>query len=370
MAVPDGIMGGEGAVSALSSRERVLRAVRREETDRLPVDLWVTGSSERRLMVHLGCATGEDLRQRLGIDLRTVFPRYVGPTLTASPTYEEDIWGVGRSPVRTARASYMEVSRYPLADARTIDDLDRYAWPSPDWLDYQELSRRLRRDAGEHAVVICDARTNRTTILHQAIYLIGMERVMMELAVGEEFMGELFRRISTVYLGINERIFEATRGQVDFLLIGDDLGTQNGLLISPEMIRRFILPHLARYAEQCHAYDVKVLFHSCGSVREIIPELIEAGVDVLNPIQVRASGMEPAELKQEFGDRLSFHGGVDVQEILPNGTPEDVHREVRRLAQTLGAGGGYILCTTHNIQDDVPVENALAVYRAAGSMRQ
>jgi len=354
----------------LSSRERVLRAVARQETDRLPVDLWVTSSSEKRLMEHLGCASGEDLRRQLGIDLRTVFPRYVGPALKTATGYEEDVWGVGRSLVRTARASYMEVSHTPLADARTVEDLDAYAWPKADWFDYQELSARLRQDRGEHAIVICDARTNRTTVLHQAIYLMGMERVMMELAAGAEFMEELFKRISAVYLAINERIFEATRGQVDFLLIGDDLGTQNGLLISPDMIRRFILPHLAAYARQCHAYGVKVIFHSCGSVRQIVGELIEAGVDVLNPIQVRAAGMVPAELKKEFGARLSFHGGVDVQEVLPNGTVEEVEADVRRLAETLGVGGGYILCTTHNIQDDVPVENALAVYRAAGSTAQ
>ena len=353
---------------SLSSRERVLAAIQHEDTDRVPVDLWITRSSEQRLARHLGCATGEALREALDIDMRTLFPPYIGPPLEKTRSSEADVWGVVRSQVTADRATYMEVSHYPLAHATSIDDLDGFAWPSADWFDVQAFSAQIGRDRGRHAIVVCDERTNRTTVLHQAIYLLGMEKMMMDLVVNEEFMVELFRRITDFYLAVNERIFEACRGMVDLLLIGDDLGTQNGLLISPEMIRRFILPHLARYADQCHAYDVKVLFHSCGSVRSVIGDLIDAGVDVLNPVQRHAQGMIPGEIKEEFGDRLAFHGGVDIQHTLPNGSAHDVRAEVRDLIDTMGTGGGYILASTHNIQDDVPIENALAMYREAGAI--
>ncbi|MFH0965397.1 MAG: uroporphyrinogen decarboxylase family protein [Planctomycetota bacterium] len=355
-------------MSSLSPRQRVLRAVHRETTDRVPVDLWITSSSEARLRKHFGLSSGEALRERLGIDLRTVFPPYVGPPLEKTADSETDLWGVVRSAVTTARGRYMEVSHHPLACARSADDLDSVPWPNPDWLDYSAFADRLRSDRGRHAIVVCDERTNRTTVLHQAFYLLGMERVLVDLATEPDFLSEVFRRIADFYLALNERIFEAARGLVDFLLIGDDLGTQNGLLLSPAMIRAFILPHLARYARQCHSYGVGVLFHSCGAVRPIVGDLIDAGVDVLNPIQVRARDMDPAALKRDFGDRLSFHGGIDIQETLPNGAPEDVKAETRRLIEILGAGGGYILSTTHNIQDDVPIPNVLALYETAGSL--
>jgi len=352
----------------LGSRERVLAAIDHQETDRVPVDLWITRSSERRLAQHLGCAPGEALREALGIDMRTLFPPYVGPPLAKTETSETDVWGVVRSQVTADRATYMEVSHYPLAHATTVDDLDEFAWPSADWFDVAAFSEQIKQDRGRHAIVVCDERTNRTTVLHQAIYLLGMEKMMMDLAVNEEFMVELFRRIADFYLAVNERIFEACKGQVDLLLIGDDMGTQSGLLISPNMIRRFILPHLARYADQCHAYGIKALFHSCGSVRQIIGDLIEAGIDVLNPIQRHAEGMVPGEIKEAFGDRLAFHGGVDIQHTLPKGSADDVRAEVRDLIDTMGKGGGYILASTHNIQDDVPIENAVAMYREAGAI--
>ena len=352
----------------LTSRERVLAAIQHEETDRVPVDLWITRSSERRLAQHLGCAPGEELREALDIDLRTLFPPYIGPPLEKTDTREADVWGVVRSQVTAGRATYMEVSHTPLAHAASVDDLDDFAWPRADWFDVEAFSAQIERDRGRHAIVVCDERTNRTTVLHQAIYLLGMEKMMMDLAVNEEFMAELFRRIADFYLAVNERIFEACKGQVDLLLIGDDLGTQSGLLISPDMIRRFILPHLARYADQCHAYGIKVLFHSCGSVRDMIGDLIDVGVDVLNPIQRHAAGMIPSEIKEEFGDRLAFHGGADIQHTLPEGSPDDVRTEVRDLIDTMGKGGGYILSSTHNIQDDVPIDNVLAMYREAGAI--
>jgi len=191
---------------------------------------------------------------------------------------------------------------------------------------------------------------------------------MMDLALNPDFVQAMFDRISEFYLKLNRRIFEAAEGKVEILLIGDDLGTQNGLIASPQMLQKFVFPYLRKYTHLCHEYNIKAMFHSCGSIREVIPDLIEAGIDILNPIQAQAKGMVPMELKQEFGSNLCFHGAVDVQQTMPKGTTEDVRYEVRQRIEVLGAEGGYILAPTHNFQTDVPIENILAFYEEADSL--
>ncbi|MGE5527536.1 MAG: uroporphyrinogen decarboxylase family protein, partial [Patescibacteria group bacterium] len=154
-------------------------------------------------------------------------------------------------------------------------------------------------------------------------------------------------------------------GRIDFLHIADDYATQRGLLMSLAMWREFFREPTRRLVEMAHAFGAKVLFHCCGAVHDLIPELIELGIEVLDPVQTSACGMEPARLKEEFGRSLAFHGGVNTQHTLPHGTVEDVRREVFRLRETLGRGGGYIMAPCHLIQSDVPLENILALYEAA-----
>jgi len=158
------------------------------------------------------------------------------------------------------------------------------------------------------------------------------------------------------------RALEATDGRIDMVLLLADLGTQNGLMFSKEMLDTFFVPYAGKLFSIARTAGVKGLLHSCGSVRDYVPELIEAGVDILNPIQVGARGMIPAELKQEFGEKLCFHGAIDIQQTLPCGTPEDVREEVRTRIGELGHDGGYIVCSTHNLQNDAPTENILAMY--------
>ncbi|HOL21505.1 MAG TPA: uroporphyrinogen decarboxylase family protein [bacterium] len=352
----------------MSGKERVLKAIRHEKTDRVPVDFWATKDAEKNLMVYLALDNREALLERLGVDIRYVFPEYAGPPLRTFPDgSREDIWKVRRKPVKTGNAIYNEVSYYPLAGANSIEDLEKFEWPDPEWFKFEDMKDICSRYE-QYAIVLCDERTNRTTVLHQGIYLCGMEKIMMDLALNPEFVHTLFSRISDFYLKLNRRIFEAARGKIDILLIGDDMGTQSGLLISPAQIHSFILPYLKKYIKLCREYNVKVMFHSCGAIKEIIPDLIDAGFDILNPVQVRAAGMVPVELKKEFGEKICFHGGVDVQKTLPYGTVEDVRREVRERIDILGENGGYILAPTHNFQADIPVENIIAFYKEAGSI--
>lgn len=353
----------------MNHRARVLDAIALHETDRVPVDYWATNDVDRKLLEYFGLLDRDKLLEKLGVDLRYIFPHYIGPQLRTFPDGStEDIWQVRRRKIETGGAVYEEVSYSPLADAKSIDELIKFHWPVPNWFDYSEI-KTLGDKYKKYAIVVCDERTNRTTVLHEAIYLRGIEKIMIDLAMNPDFVRMLFDRISGFYLELNRRIFEASDGRIDILLIGDDLGTQNGLLVSPAMLREFVLPYLKRYTKLCHHFGVKAMFHSCGSIREVIADLIDAGIDILNPIQVQAKGMVPAELKREFGNKICFHGGVDVQQTMPRGTTEKVRSEVRERIEVMGAGGGYILAPTHNFQVDVPVENIVAFYEEAGSLQ-
>jgi len=187
----------------------------------------------------------------------------------------------------------------------------------------------------------------------------------LDLITHPEFAERLFQKITEFYLELNYRCFEEAGEKIDIFMLGDDMGTQEGLLVSPKSFRQLIRPYLTEHVRLAKRYGLRVMLHSCGAVRELIPDFIEMGVDILNPVQVRARGMRTAELKQEFGDVLSFHGSVDVQQTLPAGKPENVRAEVRERIETLGRRGGFILCSTHNIQGDTPLENILAMYDEA-----
>ncbi|MCM8829780.1 MAG: hypothetical protein NC824_02115 [Candidatus Omnitrophica bacterium] len=353
----------------MSGKERVLKTISHKKIDRVPVDFWATKDVERKLMAYFNLDDRDSLLERLGVDIRYVFPEYKGPKLRSFPDgSKEDIWKVRRKPVKAGIAIYNEVCYYPLADANSIEDIEKFEWPDPAWFDISGIEDICKKYE-QYAIVLCDERTNRTTILHQGIYLCGMEKIMVDLVLNPDFVHALFTKISNFYMELNRRIFEAAKGRIDILLIGDDIGTQDGLLISPDKIREFIIPYLKKYIKLCREYNIKAMFHSCGGIREVIPDLIEAGVDILNPIQVRAKGMVPAELKREFGDRICFHGGVDVQRTLPYGTVEEVKKEVKERIDVLGENGGYILAPTHNFQGDIPVENMLAFYQEAGSVK-
>lgn len=343
----------------MNSKERVLDAVSHKETDRIPADYWATEEVTESLIEYFGLKDYDSLLEKLQIDMRYIFPPYIGPELKTFPDgSKEDIWKIRRDPV------YNEVCYAPLSGASTVEDLDKYTWPSPDWYDYSKIPEMCEK-YNNYAIVVCDERTNRTTVLHAGIYLCGMEKVMTDFYINPELVNEMFKRVSEFYLEVNRRIFEAAKGKIDIILIGDDFGTQEALLLSPKMLNDFIYPYLKKYFDLAHQYNVKVMFHSCGAIREIIPDLIDLGVDILNPIQVRAKGMVPEELKERFGKQLCFHGGIDVQKTLPFGSTEDVKKEVEDRIRVLGAGGGYILAPTHNFQPGTPVENIITMYETA-----
>jgi uroporphyrinogen decarboxylase len=178
----------------------------------------------------------------------------------------------------------------------------------------------------------------------------------------------LMDRFTDFYLGFFDRMLTAAKGQIDILRVADDLGTQRSLFFSADMFRTFIKPRLKKLVDMAHSHGVKFMFHSCGAIRPLIEDLIEIGVDILDPLQAAAHGMEPRALKDACDNRICLHGGICTQYLLPKGTPEEVREEVRRRLDILGAGGGYILAPCHVLQTDVPTENILAMSETALAM--
>jgi uroporphyrinogen decarboxylase len=358
----------EGA-RKMTPKQRVLDAINHKRTDRVPLDLWVTKEVMSKLCAHFQTDEADTVMKELGADIRLVEPQYVGPPLEESPAgMTKDIWGVTRRRVEYSDGSYLETEDYPLDGDISITDIEGYTWPDPDHYDYSVIPRSCEK-YGDYAILNVGNRLNRTSVLKAAMYLRGMQQLMMDMALNPPLVEALLEKISDYYLAHNERIFKAGEGLIDIFMMGDDFGTQKGLLISAEMFRRYFAPKLKEFAAQAKSYGMKVMLHSCGSVRELIPDIIEIGVDILNPVQTNAKNMIPEELKAEFGDRICFHGGLDIQHTLPFGTPEDVENEVKDRIRVLGENGGYILASTHNIQTDTPVENILTMYETAQNER-
>jgi uroporphyrinogen decarboxylase len=351
----------------MTSKQRVLDAIDHKRTDRVPLDLWATKEVFDKLCAHFRTDRADDVMEELGIDIRRIEPKYIGPQLEASLEGKiKDIWGVTRRRIEYSGGNYLEVEHYPLEGEIGISDIESYPWPDPDHYDYSVIPR-LCEKYGDYAILNVGNRLNRTSVLKAAMYLRGMQQLMIDMALNPPLVEALLEKIADYYLAHNERIFKAGEGLIDIFMMGDDFGTQKGLLVSPEMFRKFFAPKLKEFAAQAKTYSLKVMLHSCGSVRELIPDIIEIGVDILNPIQTSAKGMIPEELKEEFGDRICFHGGIDVQHTLPFGTTEDVEQEVKDRIRVLGKDGGYILASTHNIQPDTPIENVLKMYESVGS---
>jgi len=343
----------------MKSKERVLTAIDHMQPDRVPVDMWALPPITDHLRAHLSLEDDEGLWQALGIDLRSIWPTYTGPDLARFDDGSWlDWWGCRRRMI----GPFEEVVDAPLAGAETVADVQAYPWPDPDWFDYEGLRPQCAVLDG-YALVIRDPGPHATCVLRVAMYLRSMERFMMDLAINPNLAQAIIARVEAFYLELDRRILETVGDLTDIYFIADDVGVQDGLMISPRMFRKFIRPSLSRFIEQAHHYGQKVMYHTCGAVRPLIPDFIEMGVDVLNPIQVSAKGMEPAGLKRDFGADLCFHGALDIQTVLSQGTPDQVRDEVNRLCDVLGPGGGFILAPTNNLMPETPLENIIVLYK-------
>ncbi|MCK4982707.1 MAG: hypothetical protein KAS17_07265 [Victivallaceae bacterium] len=351
-------------------KQRVLNAIKHNKYDRIPVDFWSTKETDEKLFKYLGLTDRSQLLDKFDIDIVFIEgPKYIGPALTQYPDgSDNDIWGVRRKICSAGKAdkkqSYKSVVHSPLEDAISVDDILNYGhWPNPDDYDYGSVKQQCK-EAGNRAVFFMGDRLNRIAQFKPAMYLRGMEQLLMDTALNPDMFMAVIDKISGFYTEYLTRILTAADGMIDVVVTGDDFGAQNGLLISRQMWREYLYPGFRKFIDISHSFDTPVMHHTCGSIYEIIADMIEAGLDVLNPLQPNTAGMDFAKIKSEFGDKICFHGGLSVQTNLPFGSPEDVKAEVQKTLAVLGKESGYIACTAHNVQADVPVENILALFEA------
>ena len=350
----------------MNSRERMLAAMDRQPVDRVPTDIWATAEVWSKLRAHFGADT--DIRAELHIDgIASVAPRYVGPEMPAQPEGESiDFWGMRRRLTAHEGGAYNEQIHWPLAAARSVDDLDAYIWPQTDWFDYSHM-RAEAEAARQHQAVQCGYMAP----FYYHNLLRGLEQSLVDPLIAPDFTHALLDRLCGFFETHHRRMFETCGDLIDVAQVTDDLGSQHGPLISMELYRDFYARWHGRFIDLCHEFDIRVLHHDDGSCRLFLPLLIDMGIDVLNPIQWVCPGMDMVELKAEFGDRIAFHGGMENQRILPFGTPEQVRAEVRHCIDSLMSDGtGFILAPCHNLQVVTPVENIIAMYDEAASYGQ
>ena len=352
-------MSNDGVVKAddISPRERVLAAIARENPDRTPRDFWAEPAAMNRLFAHVGHADEERLLRDLGVDVRHLNAVEPEPRPVDGGGFQ-NMWGERFTYRQTPWGPVREDMHGALARAASFRDIEAFPWPSPDVQDHSRIAELCRRHER------CALLYGFADIWERPALVRGWEGMLTDMAERPDWAHYLCRIFTDFYLEDYTRAQEAARGRLDLFLILTDLGTQSGPLISPAMFLEFIAPYVKEMVDRIHSLGGLAMFHTCGLIRRFIPEIIELGVDVLDPIQPIGPEMSPESLKTEFGGRLSFHGGLDTQYLLPFGTPTEVTAEARRYCEVLGAGGGYILAPAHLFQPDVPPENILAVYRA------
>lgn len=356
----------------MDSRKRFEAACTHGQTDRPPIDYIATRAADVDIRRHLGAENEKELLDALGCDLYHLSARDISQNEAALGIYRGPPLDIGQDErtcpfgIRYRRSAFDwklgadEVVHNPLEAATSPQEVLRHPWPRPQWFDMDPLVA----EAEEHRnrVIVSGFWT---AIFGNAYRLHGFSNFLMNMSLNPELIRALVGRLTDFYLELNDRLFSALRGRAQVWYFGNDFGTQQGLLFSREMWRDFFGEPYRLLAGLAHRHGLRVMTHSCGAVGELIDDLIEAGVDILDPVQTTAAGMQPGELKERFGERLVFHGGVDTQGVLPVADEGAVRLHVRTLIDTLGRGGGYVFAPCNAIQADTPPENVQAMYDEA-----
>ena len=347
-----------------TSRQRVRAALDHQPPDRAPFSWGLYPTPEMAAAMKNYLADRNLSWERLFAvtdDSYRISPAYIGPVC---PT-NTDPWGIVRKSISYGTGQYDEFTDFPLAGVTTVDEIAAYPWPDPDWYDYAQLPQAVRdanQDGERAGKLFIDMCGNPFEIYS---WLTGFEETLTNLVLHPKVVHAALEEITHVFEARFIRAAGEVAGAVDICYFADDLGGQHGPLISRRMYRQVLMPYhqrLITHAKTCLP-QARMMFHSDGSVFDLLPDLVEAGVEVLEAVQVDAARMEPERLKSAFGDKLSFHGGISVQSLLPHGTPEEVESECCRLVSILGRQGGYIAAPTHCIQVGTPPQNVMAMLR-------
>jgi uroporphyrinogen decarboxylase len=373
----------EEIVMDLSHKERVNRAISFLKPDRIPCDFAAVPEVWQKLGDYFGVQDREKIMEYLDIDCRVVsydsFCQH--PSISASEVNDNasmersstggmwrmveqdgssrDIWGAHRRKVVHKYGSYDELASYPLEDAQSFEDLNRYDWPQPEWWDFSDLRKSI--DA-LNINTLYNIRYRVGSVFETAWSLYGFEKFLTDLAMRPQWPLKIMEHVAQVHFANLKVVLETAADKIDIVYFYDDVASQNSLLISPQMYKDYIQPFHHEIIDISKNYGKPVMLHCCGSIYPLIEEFIEMGLSIINPIQPNALNMNPERLADEFGGRIAFHGGIDIQQLLPSGTPAEVEEQVKFNSQVLGKNGGYILAGSHHIQADTPVENILAMY--------
>ncbi len=346
----------------MTSRERVLRTFSFEHTDRTPFDI-MEGIVWPELMDYFQRTLGlQDLaavQQRFDVDFRWFMPAYNGPhpieITTLDPEYD-------------LMATYSDnVNARVLAQAHSVADLDRHSWPDPAWWDASAI-RQAREADPDRALVLSIGWWLGTPLFCQACNLFGIEEALVKM-ISEPLLFEAYvQRQNEFVLALLERCLTHAEGVADICWLADDVATQRSLMMSPDSWRRYFKEPMRKQAELARRHGLFTLFHSCGAVREILPDLLDIGIDGLLTFQTSADGMDAVSIARDFGGKLVFYGGIDVQQTLSFATEAEVEREVRTLMDLFADCGGFILSNSHNIQSIRPA-NVVAMLSEARRYR-
>lgn len=366
----------------LTSRERVRRVLNRGDFDRLPIDFGGTVVTSidyyahKRLCEHLKIPNGE--RPIIDYSIGTVEPcetlmrlfrsdfrrvgLNVGNIAFRGDTFEN---GFGIKLRRARPHAYYDMIAHPMQEP-TVRAVEAMRLPDPDdpalYEGLADRARALYEDSG--FAVVADFGV--PGFFETSQKLRGYENLACDILLEREFIEALYERLLALQVRFFRNYLDRVAPFVEAVGYAEDLGMQDRLQISPATFRAVVLPYHKKILKFIHdRYDVKVLLHSCGSIASILPDLIEAGFDLINPVQTRARDMDPHSLKERFGDRCVFWGGFDEQMVLPRGTPEQIDREARDCMRVLGRDGGYVFAVSHNIQQDTPAPNIVAAFEAA-----
>ncbi len=350
----------------MNGRERVLTAIDHREPDRVPITFDAQPEVYDLLCAHFGISGREQLWDALSVDTWLV-----GPVVNDPREKElenglfQNRWGyrLKKQPyeVHGKTGYYDEIVYHPLSGIDHAHEMDKHDWPDPSLLDFTHLNE-LRKSQPDRAII--------AHITHggyfNATFLRGMEQFLVDLALDPMLTRGLVERTSAYLIEALDKLLEQAPDGFDIFYVADDYCMSSGPLFSPDVFRIMVKPYLRAIAERVHAHGKKFLLHVCGSVRLLLPEIIDSGVDILEPVQRRSHGMDLAGLKREFGKDLTFYGSVDLVQTLNKGSVAEVNDEVRRNIEILGPDGGFILGPGHTyIQIDAPLENILAMYESA-----
>jgi uroporphyrinogen decarboxylase len=338
-----------------------------EKPDRLPIDIWYTAEIENDLKKHFNVTDEIDLYKAMEIDkIVWIFPEYTNPSdgtssgsqVGAQKSTSRTAWGVPLKTIHSGKAVYQEFGQAPLKNYNTAESLNDYPyWPDPDNFKYDLAKQNALKVSQDYV-------TMGPWISFFEVYcqMRGLEQSLMDLMTEPDFANALLDKIEDCQTKMLKKYLEKLGENIDMVFISDDMGMQQSLLVAPDIWEKYFKQRMTRWCSLIHSYGKKVFYHSDGAVDELIPGLIETGIDILNPIQHVCKGMEMPELKKKFGQKVVFHGGVDNQSVLPFGTAKEVKAETKNCLETLGSDGkGYIVCSCHNIQAGTPVKNVLAM---------